>query len=118
MSFLKSLLIFLCLLASPALAQSDPETLRPLINELAKGKYAETEQQIGNLAATGDPAVAPALEALGALDARALEIVELRFVCGFSFVEIAELLEVSERTVSREWQSAKVWLYAYLSKPV
>lgn len=68
MSFLKSLLLFLCLLASPALAQSDPETLRPLINELAKGKYAETEQQIGNLAATGDPAVAPALEALGAGD--------------------------------------------------
>ena len=68
MSLLKSFLLLLCLLASPALAQSDPETLRPLINELAKGKYAETEQQIGNLAATGDPAVAPALEALGAGD--------------------------------------------------
>jgi len=68
MSFLKSFLLLLCLLASPALAQSDPESLRPLINELAKGKYAETEQQIGNLAATGDPAVAPALEALGAGD--------------------------------------------------
>lgn len=68
MSFLKSLFLILGLatgaIASPALAQSEPETLRPLINELAKGKYAETEQQIGALAATGDPAVAPALKAL------------------------------------------------------
>ncbi|CTQ55772.1 LIV-I protein H [Roseibium album] len=49
-----------------AIAQTDPESLRPLVNELAKGKYAETEKQIGALVATGDPAVAPALEALGA----------------------------------------------------
>ncbi|MEM9630336.1 MAG: urea ABC transporter permease subunit UrtB [Pseudomonadota bacterium] len=69
MSFLKSLLVYLCLLpalAAPVAAQSEPETLRPLINELAKGKYAETAQQIEALVATGDPAVAPALEALGA----------------------------------------------------
>lgn len=68
MSFLKTFLVFLCVvvgLAGPALAQSDPEALRPLINELAKGKYAETEKQIGALVATGNPAVAPALEALG-----------------------------------------------------
>ncbi|WP_420411671.1 urea ABC transporter permease subunit UrtB [Roseibium sp.] len=69
MSLLKSFLVLLCLLtgfSASASAQSDAETLRPLINELAKGKYKETEQQIGALAATGDPAVAPALEALGA----------------------------------------------------
>ncbi|MBO6890923.1 MAG: urea ABC transporter permease subunit UrtB [Roseibium sp.] len=68
MSFLKTFLVFLCVavgLAGPAFAQSDPEALRPLINELAKGKYAETEKQIGALVATGNPAVAPALEALG-----------------------------------------------------
>lgn len=69
MSLLKSFFVLLCLLtgfSGSAIAQSDPETLRPLINELAKGKYKETEQQIGALTATGDPAVAPALEALGA----------------------------------------------------
>ncbi|MCK7611025.1 urea ABC transporter permease subunit UrtB [Roseibium sediminicola] len=52
-------------LAGPAVAQSDPDTLRPLINELADGKYDQTQKQIEALAATGDPAVAPALEALG-----------------------------------------------------
>jgi urea transport system permease protein len=69
MSFLKSLLVYLCLLpalAAPVAAQSDPDTLRQLVNALAKGKYAETEQQIEALVATGDPIVAPALEALGA----------------------------------------------------
>lgn len=68
MSFLKSLLVFLCLLtgiSGAAYAQDDSEALRPLVNELAKGKYDETQQQIEALAATGNPAAAPALEALG-----------------------------------------------------
>ncbi|TYC67425.1 urea ABC transporter permease subunit UrtB [Stappia sp. BW2] len=68
MSLMRSFLLLLSLaaslLATPALAQSDAATLRPLINELAKGKYSETEKQIGALVATGDPQVAPALEAL------------------------------------------------------
>ncbi|GAB2206781.1 urea ABC transporter permease subunit UrtB [Roseibium sp. ROS1] len=63
-SFLLLLSLAASLLAAPALAQSDPEALRPLINDLAKGKYSETEKQIGALVATGDPQVAPALEAL------------------------------------------------------
>ncbi|MBD8877423.1 urea ABC transporter permease subunit UrtB [Roseibium polysiphoniae] len=69
MSFLKSFLMFLCLMAGlvgTGAAQSDLESLRPLVNALAEGKYKETQKQIGDLAATGNPAVAPALEALGA----------------------------------------------------
>ena len=50
--------------SNPASAQDDTESLRPLINALADGKYKETEKQIGDLAATGNPVVAPALEAL------------------------------------------------------
>jgi len=57
--------LFASLLSGPALAQSDPESLRPLVNELAIGKYDQTQKQIEALAAIGDPAVAPALEALG-----------------------------------------------------
>lgn len=51
--------------AMPAAAQQD---LRPLVNALAEGGFAETEQQIGALAATGDPAVVPVLQALAAGD--------------------------------------------------
>lgn len=49
--------------ASVSLAQ-DVEGLRPLVNALAIGKFKETEKQIGDLVATGNPAVAPALQAL------------------------------------------------------
>ena len=55
-------------LAVPASAETDLDALRPLVNELAKGKFKETEAQIGALVATGDPAVAPALEALSGGD--------------------------------------------------
>ncbi|NVK34651.1 MAG: urea ABC transporter permease subunit UrtB [Rhodobacteraceae bacterium] len=68
MSFFKSFLVLICLtfgFASVAAAQEDIESLRPLVNALAKGKFKETEKQIGALAATGNSAVAPALEALG-----------------------------------------------------
>ena len=34
-------------LSAQALAQGDVDSLRPLVNELAEGKFAETEQQIG-----------------------------------------------------------------------
>ncbi|MTI44434.1 amino acid/amide ABC transporter membrane protein 1 (HAAT family) [Roseibium hamelinense] len=67
MPYLKSLLVVLCLLILPAgsaHAQEDTESLRPLINELAGGGFSETEQQLGVLAATGNPGVVPALEAL------------------------------------------------------
>jgi len=68
MSLLKTLLVLLCLLtglSGSASAQNTPETLRPLVTALAEGKFKETEQQIAALAATGDPAAAPVLEALG-----------------------------------------------------
>ena len=55
-------------LAVPASAETDLDALRPLVNELAKGKFKETEAQIGALVASGDPAVAPALEALSGGD--------------------------------------------------
>jgi len=51
----------LALQLQTAAAQND---LRPLIDALAIGGYDETEVQIGALAATGDPAAVPALEAL------------------------------------------------------
>ncbi|GAA0777654.1 urea ABC transporter permease subunit UrtB [Roseibium denhamense] len=68
MSLLKPLLILFSLLlvgVLPAAAQSDPEALRPLINNLADGNYDETQRQIEEIAATGNAAAAPALEALG-----------------------------------------------------
>ena len=51
-----------------------------------------------------------ALERLAAFDARKSEVVELRFFGGLNVREIAEVLKVSEPTVMRDWNFAKVWL--------
>jgi RNA polymerase sigma factor (TIGR02999 family) len=51
-----------------------------------------------------------ALESLEKIDARLAQCVDLKFFCGFSFIEIAELREVSERTVQRDWDKARLLL--------
>ena len=40
----------------------------------------------------------------------------MRFFGGMKNNEIAEALEISERTVGREWQSAKLWLFRELNR--
>lgn len=61
-------------------------------------------------------AVDEALESLAKFDERQAKIIEMRFFGGMSNAEIAEALEISERTVGREWQSAKLWLFRELNK--
>ncbi|MBS1791235.1 MAG: sigma-70 family RNA polymerase sigma factor [Acidobacteria bacterium] len=56
-----------------------------------------------------------ALDALAEFDERKSRIVELRFFGGLSVAETAEVLKASERTVAREWELAKSWLYRQLS---
>lgn len=51
-----------------------------------------------------------AIDSLEALDARKANIVRLRSIWGFSMSEIAESLQVSLRTVERDWRFAKSWL--------
>jgi RNA polymerase sigma factor (TIGR02999 family) len=55
-------------------------------------------------------AVDESLERLRAEDARAAEVVELRFFAGLETSEIAAALETSERTVHREWAFARARL--------
>jgi RNA polymerase sigma factor (TIGR02999 family) len=51
-----------------------------------------------------------ALESLEKIDRRLAQCVDLKFFCGFSFNEIAQLREVSERTVQRDWDKARLLL--------
>jgi RNA polymerase sigma factor (TIGR02999 family) len=55
-----------------------------------------------------------ALQRLAELDPRAGLIVELRYFVGMSNEQIAEVLDVSEKTVRRDWNSARAWLEAEL----
>lgn len=56
-------------------------------------------------------ALEEALGRLANLDARSADIVEMRYFGGLANEEIASLLGISVRTVKREWQMAKAWLY-------
>lgn len=58
-----------------------------------------------------------ALERLAAIDERDAHIVELRYFAGLELQEIADVLELSERTVRRQWSYAKSWLFRELSSP-
>lgn len=55
-----------------------------------------------------------ALRVLAGMDERKSQVVELRFFGGLSTEEIAETLGVSSKTVLRDWQLAKMWLYREL----
>ncbi len=52
-----------------------------------------------------------ALDELAKLDPRKSRVVELRYFGGLSLDETAEVLEVSQMTVRRDWRAAKAWLY-------
>ena len=62
-----------------------------------------------------DPAEVLALDAvirrLEKQDPTAADIVRLRFFAGLSVEETAAMLEISERTVKREWAFARAWLF-------
>jgi RNA polymerase sigma-70 factor, ECF subfamily len=56
-----------------------------------------------------------ALTTLAKLDPRKSRVVELRFFAGLSVEETAEVLEISEETVTRDWRVAKTWLFRELA---
>jgi len=57
-----------------------------------------------------------ALERLEAFDGQQAKLVEMKFFGGMSNQEIAETLDISERTVGREWQVARLWLFRELNQ--
>jgi RNA polymerase sigma factor (TIGR02999 family) len=52
-----------------------------------------------------------ALVELARMDPRQGQIVELRYFGGLSEQEVGEVLSISRATVTREWQTARAWLY-------
>ena len=53
-----------------------------------------------------------ALESLEQVDARLAQVVQMRYFGGYSEQEIAETLEVTDRTVQRLWLKARLMLRA------
>jgi len=55
-----------------------------------------------------------ALDQLAKVEPGLAQVVDLKFFCGFSFVEIAALRGVTERTVQRDWEKARIYLHRTL----
>ena len=69
-------------------------------------------------ATEGDDLVVRVHDALSAFpegDARAAQVVELRFFAGMTEPEVAEALGVTDRTVRRDWEKARLLLSAMLA---
>jgi RNA polymerase sigma factor (TIGR02999 family) len=58
--------------------------------------------------------VSDALNELETTDVRLARIVDFKFFCGFSFAEIGSMLGLSERTVQRDWEKARIYLHRVL----
>jgi RNA polymerase sigma factor (TIGR02999 family) len=59
-----------------------------------------------------------ALDELAKVEPRLSRIVDLKFFCGFSFSEIGTMLDLSERTVQRDWEKARIYLHNVLEEPL
>jgi len=55
--------------------------------------------------------IGDAVDELAAIDASLAKLVDLKFFCGFSLRDIATMRGVSERTVQRDWQKARIYLH-------
>jgi RNA polymerase sigma factor (TIGR02999 family) len=55
--------------------------------------------------------IGEALDELAGIDPSLTQIVDLKFFCGFSFAEIAAMQGLSERTVQRKWDKARIYLH-------
>jgi RNA polymerase sigma factor (TIGR02999 family) len=72
--------------------------------------------QISAGRATELVALDDALSALAKLNERQSQVVELRYFGGLSEEEVAAVLNISPRTVRRDWRLARAWLYYELSR--
>ncbi|MEM1180450.1 MAG: ECF-type sigma factor [Acidobacteriota bacterium] len=56
------------------------------------------------------------LRGLAAVKPRLVEVVNLRYFGGFTEAEAASLLDVTERTIRRDWQTVRAWLAAEMGR--
>jgi RNA polymerase sigma factor (TIGR02999 family) len=57
-----------------------------------------------------------AVDSLANVEPRLAQVVDLKFFCGLTFAEIAAALDMSERTVKRDWEKAHILLQHELTE--
>lgn len=101
--------------------------MRGLLIDYLRGRQAQ--KRGGEFAITSLPTELPlaasedfemeklseALDTLATVDPQLAECVDLKFFCGFSFADIAAMRSVSERTVQRDWDKARILLHRFMT---
>lgn len=104
-------------------------TMRRILIDRARSRKAKKREgdlkrvdfdqipEAGALDADGDRLILldSALEELSKFDPRQAKIVEMRFFAGMTFEEVADVLQLSSRTVKRDWAIARAWLQSKTS---
>ena len=84
------------------------------------GGYHITAITLDNLASPVDARelalISDALEELTLVEPELATLVDLKFFCGFSFSEIGAMQMISERTVQRKWEKARIYLYQSIGR--
>ena len=99
--------------------------MRGLIVDYARNRQAlkrgggfEITSLENDAAETADGArlaeLSAALDELARVEPKVAQTVDLKFFCGFNFAEIASMRGVSERTVQRQWEKARMYLHRAL----
>lgn len=84
------------------------EVLRVTLNSVVAEEIGASDEEILEV---GD-----ALEALGAIDERLVKVVEMRYFAGLTDQEIASALGITDRTVRRDWDRARLLLAGMLKR--
>lgn len=79
------------------------------------GLFEITALRTDHVESVADPQtlvqIGDALDELAEVEPDLAEIVDLKFFCGFSFAEIADMRGVSERTIQRNWEKGRLYLH-------
>ena len=112
-----STLIVLFVSAPTFAGDPEPPTTNPAVSQPAPPtKALLTKASLLGIDSDGD-GIRDDIEALAALqdvDARLVQVVEMRFFAGMTEAEVADALGVADRTVRRDWEKAKLLLSAAL----
>lgn len=104
------------------------QIMRRILVDAARARYAEKRggevlkvplnESIDDLPERESQLIAldDALQALAQFDQRKAQVVEMKFFGGMSVEETADVLQISVRTVMREWSLARAWLLREMSR--
>jgi len=102
-------------------------TMRRILVDYARHRNASKRSDVEGFLLDHAPAISnqqcafmtgldEALDRLAGLNPRQARVVELKFFGGLTEEEIANVLEISSRTVKRDWTLARAWLHGELSR--